>query len=175
MKARAVINPAEAAAAGLVALVTASTVGAVLMIVAQPKAVSRDAPRAERDIARIEAMIRSPGDPDAYPRGAVCEAWPATVAATVSQTIQATAKTAGLAVSAVTVNPGASGGSGRRLAPVSIQLRATGPYASVVHFLDALSKTRPMIFLDSVDLKTNTAAVELNMNGRFYCSPYALR
>jgi hypothetical protein len=175
MKSRAVINPAEAAAAGLVALVTASTAGAILMMIAQPKAVAQGAPRAEHDIARIETMLRSPGDPDAYPRGAVCEAWPATVAVTVSQTIQATAKTGGLAVSALTVNPGASSGSGRRLAPVSVQLRATGPYTSVVHFLDALSKTRPMIFLDSVDLKTNITAVELNMNGRFYCSLYALR
>lgn len=68
----------------------------------------------------------------------------------------------------VEVRPEAPGRSG--LTPLRIRFEATGGYEQVLSALDMLSRERPQVFADTVDLTSNTSSVTLEFAGRVFCA-----
>jgi len=56
------------------------------------------------------------------------------------------------------------------LAPVRLRFTTTGSYENVVLLLQNLSRHRPELFADTVDLTAKTANVTLTFSGRVFCA-----
>jgi hypothetical protein len=173
VKRRSTIDPTEVAAAGGLFMLMAVWVFALFMVTARPRSISDAIAHADRDLDRIDATIRSPGDPGAYPPGALCAVAPSLAAATFRQQVDEAAASKGATLSGLAVDPGPPGMGPPGLRTVSVRFAATGTYDKILGLLDAVSRVRPELFLDAVELKSNISSVALTVNGRFYCSIYA--
>jgi hypothetical protein len=143
----------------------------VLAMIAHPPGLQRQVARASTELTELESRLQAPGDPFAYPAHALCRTNPNTAAPAMQARLAAVAGADGVTLSGLSATPGAADEAAGGIAPVALQFDASGRYDQVVGFMDALAKGAPEVFVDAVDLKSETSQVSLKFQGRIYCSP----
>jgi hypothetical protein len=116
-----------------------------------------------------EALLQAPGLV-AYPSGAVCKGAAENAAMALSQRLHAAAARAGVNLVSAQVDPSVASRGAEGLAPVAVTLEVNGRYDSVIAMLGGLARTQPELFVDNVDLRSLTSAVDLKLSGKILCS-----
>ena len=80
------------------------------------------------------------------------------------------AELAKLGLNALEVGPDYQSALGQSLAPLRVRFEARGGYDGALALLAALAQSRPTLFIDSLDLSSQTSSVTLKLSGRVYCS-----
>lgn len=150
-----------------------ATLFATLIIIARPHAYSSRIALLGQQTGKIETMLHRPGDSSAYPARAVCRGSPDVAASAFQQQIRAAAGGTGVTIASAEADPGSADANAGALIPIAVQLEANGPYDGVVSMLGRLARNQPELFLDRVDLKSQTSFVNLKLSGRIYCSTSA--
>lgn len=105
---------------------------------------------------------------DAYPEQAVCSEALLSASARLQRALSQTAAKAGLNVDQLTVT--ADGGSvSSGLAPLRVQIEASGSLEGAVRLTAALDQSRPTVFLDRYELRHQSGGVSLKLAGRAFC------
>jgi hypothetical protein len=104
------------------------------------------------------------------PADAICRAAPATGATRLQDALGAATAASGVLQPAVEVRPGRSGDGQDRLSALMLRVEAQGSYEAALDLLARLSDVRPMIFVDTVDIRSATSFVTITISGRAYCS-----
>lgn len=125
--------------------------------------------------ARLAAII-SPATADRkamtpvtrYPAGSVCQTSLVRAVDTVRASLISKAANSGLTVTQATVAAGGSG-AGPDIGALDVNLEVTGDYAAAVRLLESLEASRPVIFVDTVDIQPAGGAVTLKLSGQVYC------
>ena len=156
------------AVGGVIAAAGAVAICLVLAALAKPEQLKARIARLDQMAQRTDALAAKPGDPAAYPLQAVCNNTGGGGGEDLKRRVAALASLAGVTVSNIDAAEGPSDRSGD-LTPIKLQLTVNGHYDSVLLMLDALSKSRPVFFVDRLDLKSETANVDLKIAGNIYC------
>lgn len=161
-------------AIGAVPLASAYT---ALCALAMPEHYKQRLRALDGQLERARSLMSAPGDPGAYPADALCQGAPDQAALELRRKLQGLAASTGVSIAGVVVTPELpdSSGSEAALTGVKLQFQSEGSYEAVVGMLGALTKSRPEIFVDTLDLRSHAALVKLQMSGRAYCSISALR
>lgn len=136
-------------------------------------AISRPANLAERldglETKADEAgrILRARRDLDVSP-DAVCTRDPGEQAAALRTLLSQVTAQQNLEVGSMEVSPDAPERSG--MVPVRVRFEVTGGYDASLTALEALSRARPQIFVDAVDLASKTSSVTLTFTGRVFCA-----
>ena len=142
-----------------------------LSSLARPRGLQAGLAQASRQVDDAESKLQSPGDPYAYPAKALCRDQPELAAAALKDRLAAAASVSGANLSGLTTAPGVEDEAEAGLAPVTVQFQADGRYDAVIGLLSLLNRSQPAIFVDAIDLKSQTSSVSLKFSGRIYCSP----
>lgn len=161
----------------VVSATIAATVGTAffvtLLIVARPSHYSARLAEITRQIHVAEAQLQSSGDPRAYSPKAVCRGDAGAASAVFKQQLQSAAAATSVTLVNAQAVAGASDEANGGLTPIAVQLDGNGRYDSVVLMLGSLAKLQPQLFVDNVDLKSQTSSVNIKLTGRIYCSTSA--
>lgn len=152
-----------------VALVCAVGFGLVLSFASTPKDFASRVAALSTQVDRIERAEGSSRPP--YRPGAVCDLPAAEEAKGLQAALGTSSAGLGLQLVSSEVTPEpteSSGGAG--LIPVAVRFTAVGPYDGALRLLDQLSRGRPELFADTMDLTSNMSSVELKFAGRVYCA-----
>ncbi|MBW8858557.1 MAG: hypothetical protein JF570_02165 [Caulobacter sp.] len=115
-----------------------------------------------------QTLLRRRGGFADYPPGAVCPGLSDLQLEPVRQRLSTTIAGGGLSVQKISVTP-MQDADLEPIRAVQVQLEASGRYETALLALDSLSRLTPLIYVDTVDLKTNVDTVNLQLSGRFYC------
>ncbi|MDR3511014.1 MAG: GspMb/PilO family protein [Caulobacteraceae bacterium] len=152
-----------------IALAAGAAMFVVLAVIARPAHYSARLAAIGQQVDAADTLLRTGGDAG-YPLKALCSGAPDVAAAALRQRLQGAASATGVALSSVEADPGAADEARGGLYPIVLKLEANGRYDGVVSMLGSLAKGQPELFVDVVDLKSLTSAVDLKLSGRIYCS-----
>jgi hypothetical protein len=105
-----------------------------------------------------------------YPQGAICNIGLGKAQDLLRADIGGQAQASGLALSTLEVGADRDAPLGQTLVPIRVRFQVQGAYAAVIGLMDRLSRTRPLLFADAVDLTSNTTSVTMKFSGRAFCS-----
>jgi hypothetical protein len=105
-----------------------------------------------------------------YPADALCGRDTAAAARKLHDGLSAAVAQASLTLDSLEVRPDLDTSEPATLKPLRVRLSATGPYEGVVMLLATLSRQRPDVFADGVDLTGKTSNVTMSFSGRVFCS-----
>jgi hypothetical protein len=159
---------ADAAIAAAVAAGCALLGVLALGSVARPAGFGARLETLEAKAAEVAQVLRPRAETGALALDAVCTGDAAAEEERLRTSIADFGRRLNLELGAVQVRPDAPGRGG--LTPLQIRFEATGSYEQVLSVLDMLSRERPQIFADSVDLTSNTSSVTLGFAGRVFCA-----
>jgi hypothetical protein len=135
----------------------------------QPQAFKDRARAVEEQITRAERLAAGPGDPRAFAPDAVC-ASSAQGADELKRRIETGAAQTSVAVTGLAVSPARSDEASGQITQIRLQFEASGKYESVVQLLGALSRPMPEIFVDTIDLKPQSAGgAVIKFTGEAFC------
>jgi hypothetical protein len=143
-----------------------------LSLISLPGGFSGRLAEVDQQTADAERILVRSGTGSPYQVGAVCNDY-AAATAQLRQQLQTQAASAGLTLTNFSAVPGAPDEALGGLRPQSLIVEASGRYDAVVGLLGALAKSQPQIFVDTLDLKSQTSSVALKLSGRFFCSTLA--
>ena len=106
----------------------------------------------------------------AYPRAALCRGDLDGASDRLRVRVAAAASGAGLRAPDISAAPASEEASGAQLRPILLQVRAQGPYDAAMALLSRLADGQPEIFADTLDIKSEGAAVSIAFTGRILCS-----
>lgn len=172
MKARGAPSVESAGIAATLALFMAAAAFLALSAVARPHRYEARLSELRSDLAQARTLREPAGGTGAYGPKALCRTSPDQAALELRRRLQAPA-VAGVAVADLIVEPGPTSGAAVALISVQLQFRATGGYDAIVGLLGALAKSRPVIFIDNLDLRPDGANTVLQLSGRVLCAPSA--
>jgi len=169
MRRDAGVKPADAVLAAACGLAGALACGAVLSWLSRPADASARMAALEERVTSVEQAAR--GKRAKFDVDAVCQRTTAEEAKLLRTAIDGAASRLGLQVGALEVGaePPNSGGAGA-LTPVGLRLAVSGSYEGAIQLLDQLGQGGPEVFVDTIDLTSNTSSVELKLVGRVYCA-----
>ena len=151
-----------------IAAVGAIVICLVLASLAKPDHLKARLAHLDQLARRTEVLAEKTGDPRAFPQGAVCDSASVGAGDDLKKRITALAAVAGVTVANLNADT-AAGDPSAELTPIKLSFTASGHYDAVLMLLDAISKARPVFFVDTVDLKSQTANVDLKIAGNIYC------
>lgn len=151
----------------VVALLVALLSAGALKLLATPADYAARLGQVEQKTLRAERLSSLPGDSAAYGRGAVCEGLSDAAFGKVRQGLDEAAAAEGLA--GLQVAWGAPVDAGGRIGSLPLNLRVEGPYEKVATFMDRLSRGAPALFVDTADLTSSGAGVQLSLSGKVFC------
>jgi hypothetical protein len=145
----------------------------VLSLVARPHGLTPRLSQVSGEVGQVETTLAGARGTSPYAPNAVChDAGPAAEAA-LKQRLQSAASAAQVSLASLASGVGAGDEARGGLVPVTFQVEASGHYEAVVALLGALAKAEPEVFVDTADLKSQTASVALKLSGRVFCSTAA--
>lgn len=162
------LGAVDAAAAAAVAAGCALLGALALGAAARPAGFGERLDKLDAKAAEVAQVLRPRREAGALALDAVCTGDMAGQQERLRTTIAAYGQQLNLELGDVEVRPDAPGRSG--LTPLRIRFEATGGYEQVLSALDMLSRERPQVFADSVDLTSNTSSVTLEFAGRVFCA-----
>ena len=128
----------------------------------------------EATAARIEGAPRESGDPSAYGLQAVCLEPTTRAADSLKDQLTRAAAAAGIAGPRIAISPPDAMEVSGRLTPVLFTLETTARYDSILQMMKLMTQSRPQIFADTLDLRSQTSTVAFKLSGRILCSPPAV-
>jgi Type II secretion system (T2SS), protein M subtype b len=161
-------NAGVIAGAALVAVIAAVGAGAALSHIARPPGFEGRLAAASKTIARAQALSRPGASRSAHGAHAVCPGPGAENLDAIRATLVAAAARAGLPQPEISL-AALGGGDNDTIEPVRVNLRSEGPYNVVLNLLGELDTAQPELFVDSLDLKPKTTAVDLRLSGKVFC------
>lgn len=123
----------------------------------------------EAQAARTEGLLRPVRDRGPFGAEALCTRDAGAQAQQLRALVSGQATQAGLVVDSLDARPEPAAQSGVRVVPVRLRLSVTGSYEGAVGLLARLSRERPQLFVDSLDLIPKVSNVTLSMSGRVFC------
>ena len=84
--------------------------------------------------------------------------------------VAAAASASGVGKPLVEVRPASPSAGENTLSAVTFRIEAEGGYEAALDLLARISDVRPVIFVDTVDLRSATSFVTISVSGRAYCS-----
>lgn len=106
----------------------------------------------------------------AAPADAICRGAPATGAAKLKDALAAASSASGVTKPLIEVRPGPPGPSENKLSGLTLHIEAEGGYEAALDLLARLSDIRPVVFVDTVDIRSSNSFVTIAISGRAYCS-----
>jgi len=170
MSARQVIGLRDTVLAIGVAAAAALAMGFALASASTPANFQSRVAALETRDQQARNLMRPSAAGSVYPADAICRGDPSVAAKGLRDNLAAFATQANLSLDILDARPETDAGSQGALAPVRLRFTVTGPYESVVMLLSALSRQRPDVFADGVDLTSKTSNVTLSFSGRAFCS-----
>lgn len=169
MKTGRTIAPQDVLAAAGTATLASIVSWILLCVLATPHDFSeRTAALSNRAAAARKLIAATPADGSI---DAVCQR---TVGAEVDaqkRALAALATQSGFQLAGVEVAAeGANSGGRSALAAVRLEFAGSGSYEAAMQMLDALSRSRPQVFVDTLDLTSKTSSVDLKFSGRVFCA-----
>lgn len=145
---------------GLVVVTAFALSLAALFAISRPAGAKARTAAIAKTLARAEDLERAPGDPAAWPTGAICHQAALSMANAYPDQLRALAAVAGVSLDQLnaTAIDAARGG---RVQPVQVRLTSSGPYSGQLAFLSLLSRQTPALLLESTDLRKRKGTVEL--------------
>ncbi|MFN3806527.1 hypothetical protein [Asticcacaulis sp.] len=120
----------------------------------------------EAQLKSLEAASKIPGDVQAFPAGSVCGG---KLFSGYKDQLALALGGSGLDVGVLEIAQPEATQTRISLQVYAISIKASGPYESMVNGLNALSRFRPTLFLDTVSVRNKTDAVEIDLKGRVFC------
>jgi hypothetical protein len=155
--------------AAVLGLVLAVALFFTLSSLTRPQAFKERARAVEEQITRAEQLAAGPGDLRAFTPGAVC-ASSAQGADELKRRIETGAAQASVAVTGLAVSAASSDEPSGQITQIRLQFEASGKYESVVQLLGALTRPMPEIFVDTIDLKPQSAGgAIIKFTGEAFC------
>jgi len=164
------LNPRDAALAIGVATASALAMGLVLAGVSSPPDFRTRLTALETQVQQTRTLMRPLPAEGLYPADAICRGDANAAVKALRDNLSAFAAQAGLSLDTLDIRPEPVAGEPGLLTPVRLRFTATGSYESVVMLLAALSRLRPDVFADGVDLTSKTSNVTLSFSGRAFCA-----
>lgn len=155
----------------LAASLCAIALFAVLTALAKPADFAARRVALARQVTELERLSKTPAPAGDYGGRAVCPSLDAAELAAIRGSILNAAGPGGapggvkLAYLSTDLPSSASG----RIAPVSVQLRAEGPYDALSTFIDRMAAGQPALFIDRLDLVASQPDVVLKLTGKVFC------
>lgn len=168
MKVRTLPGPALAMVATLIAAVSALIFCWSLAAIARPADLKERVAALKAQAERIQILLRRRGGIADYPAGAVCPGLSEAQLEPIRQRLRATATGANLSLEKFSVVRSSASGS-EAITPIDVRLETNGAYEATLLTLDNLSRQVPLLYVDTVDLRSRTNAINLQLSGRFYC------
>jgi hypothetical protein len=123
-----------------------------------------------RHAVELQASARRSGEPEDLPLEAVCTGPPDRQIERVRAFVTSTAQAQKLDLKRLQIGIELGSHLNETLTPVRVRFQAEGGYEGALGMLDALSRMRPILFADSVDLRSKTSSVVFDISGRMFCS-----
>ncbi|WP_310540384.1 hypothetical protein [Phenylobacterium sp.] len=161
------LRPAVFAAS--LALGSALVMALVLTSISTPAGFKSRLAAVSDQVADADRRSRSSSAPGVFPVDAVCTRTAERQAEFLGDSLQGYAAPLQLDLRGLEIVAGVPSGRGK-LVPVRFRFQASGSYEAAIGLLDALSRQRPQIFADTVDLTSKTSSVTLVFSGRLYCA-----
>ena len=121
-----------------------------------------------KQVSRSETLAASAGALDSHPAHAVCPGLRPEDLDRLRASVGAAAVRAGLPAPSLTFSA-AEATQTASMAPVKLNLQATGGYEAMLGLISQLERSEPEIFVDSLDLRTSAATVDLKLSGKVFC------
>jgi len=135
---------------------------------AQVQQLQNDSQALQAQSERVQTLLRRRGGTTDYPPGAICPGLSEVQLEPIRQQLRAAVAGAGLDPQKVSVARSAAP-SLEAIAPVDVRLETNGAYGPTLLMLDVLSRQTPLLYVDTVDLRSRTDTVNLQLSGRLYC------
>jgi len=119
--------------------------------------------------SRAETLLRPVRDRGSFGVEALCTRDPMEQAKLLHETVTAEATSAGLALDSLETRLEPAPEISERVTPVRLRFSVTGSYEATVGLAALLSRARPQVFVDSLDLVPKVSNVTLSISGRVYC------
>ncbi len=168
MKTRALPGPALALIATLIAASSALIFCWSLAAIARPADLKERVAVLEAQAERTQILLRRRGGTADYPAGAVCPGLSEAQLEPIRQRLQAAVAAANLSAGKFSVTR-ASVPSLEAITSVEVRFETNGAYDATLLMLDNLSRQTPLLYVDTVDLRSRTDSVNLQLSGRIYC------
>jgi hypothetical protein len=170
MSPRQTLSPRDAALAVGVAAAAALAMGVALASASTPANFRARLAVLETQTQQSHSLMRPMPAGSLYPLDALCRGDPGAAAKRLHDGLAAFAAQANISLDVLDARPEADAASPSGLTPIRLRFTATGSYESAVTLLAALSRQRPDIFADGVDLTSKTSNVTVSFSGRAFCS-----
>jgi hypothetical protein len=115
-------------------------------------------------------LMRSLPAANPYPADAFCGRDTADAIRRLRDKLSAAAAETNLTLDGLEVRPDLETPGPSTLKPLRLRFFATGSYENVVMLLAVLSRQRPEVFADAVDMTSKTSNVSMSFSGRAFCS-----
>jgi len=168
MRNREIPGPALALGATLIAASGALVFCWGLAAIARPADLKARVAALEVQAERTQTLLRRRGGTADYPAGAVCPGLSEAQLEPVRQRLRASLAGANLSVGKILVARSPTP-SFEAITPVNVQFETKGAYEATLLMLDNLSRQTPLLYVDTVDLRSRTDSVNLQLSGRIYC------
>jgi hypothetical protein len=119
---------------------------------------------------RIQALSRQAPADAMGPPDSLCHQDPAEAAKREHDAVAVLGAQANVTLDAVDARPDLSGDTQAGLTPIRLRVSATGSYESIMALLAALSRQRPLVYVDSLDLTPKVSNVTAVISGRSFCA-----
>ena len=168
MRNREIPGPALALGATLIAASAALVFCWGLAAIARPVDLKARVAMLEAQAEQTQALLRRRGGTADYPAGAICPGLSPAQLEPVRQRLRASLAGANLSIGKISVAR-SSAPSFEAISPIAVQFETNGAYEATLLMLDNLSRQTPLLYVDTVDLRSRTDSVNLQLSGRIYC------
>lgn len=142
--------------------------GVVLASLSTPKDFEARVAALQGQADRGASLLKPPRERSSYGVDALCTRDPNQQAQMLHELVTAQATQASLVLDALETRMEPADAS-ERLIPVRLRFSVTGSYDGAVGLLALLSRERPQLFVDSLDLTPKVSNVTLSVSGRVFC------
>lgn len=168
MKRREIPGPALALVATLIAAISALVFCWSLAAIARPTDLKARVAALEVQAERTQTLLRRRGGNADYPAGSVCPGLTETQLEPIRKQLGMAITGSNLSLGKISVAR-SSTPSLEAITPIDVSFETNGAYEATLLMLDNLSRQTPLLYVDTVDLRSRTGSVNLQLSGRIYC------
>lgn len=169
MTRRSRLSPSDIAVAAGVGAVAALGLGALLASLSTPRDFQSRIGALQQTAERAEALLRPVRDRGPFGVEALCTRDPGQQADRLRELVSARAAAAGLSVDSLEARAEPAPEVSEQVTPVRLRFTVTGSYDGVVGLAALLSRERPQVFVESLDLVPKVSNATLSLSGRAFC------
>lgn len=119
---------------------------------------------------RAEKLLKPVRDGGAFSADAICNRGAVDQGKLIMALVEAEAGQARMVVDSLETRLEPTPDDTSRLMPIRVRFTVTGSYDSAIALLAVLSRHRPQVFADSLNLTPKVSTVTLSFSGRVFCS-----